>query len=772
MDDHDDKKPKNQQDPPKPADPGSQQSAAQIPDVFKTATPQLGLTWPQFSLPGTGSGYTSRLGLNEQNQWVLDAFGRHADPGSGTTLLGNYSGNFDTRTHDLLFGANRGNSTFVGGLGLHGNDLLFAAGGKGSQGEHKFQGGLAGNTGTDVYALSGNYTNGRQQFDLLASSTQGVRLFDLTGKGQLGKNGNFNGQFTWDESLGKTALDFDYTNGRQQFDLLASNTKGLSLLDVTGKGRIGKDGDFNGRFTWDESLGKTALDFDYKNSRQQFDLLASRTQGMDFVDIGGKGLIGKDGNFNGRFLWDESLGKTQLNFDYGNGRQQLNLLASDIKGMGLLDVNGKSRLGENGNIAGRFLWNEELGKTDFNLDVGKQDRFGFGLKSSFEPKGSSLGLNGWYAFGEEGRFNFDYLRNGAANTQSLDAKLAFDKRNHLNFNFTGQPNGYSLSAESAFAFSDTWSGLANGKYNSVGKQFDANLGIAGPNLKLNGNFGINGDKPHFGANGSYVFDKLGSSVGANVSVDPNDKKFLAGVEISKMFRENEHLKGSFSIEDRKGEKTTFRLGADYTRDNLTVSGNVYGKGNDVGVGIGLTFRFGGGSSKSDRATKPAPIPTYPDYADRAIERAALPRSAAPLESQDPLVKVNQALRTRSGEAQQLFTQAKEKVEELNRNLPPGNKALPVLETAASLAVLAEKNGLPKIGYVTLGQPVNGQQNLFIGQESNIAARTPASDRLSISVQQATTTPALESVKSLPAPASTQLQGPTQEGPEFGGQHRR
>ncbi|WP_242112526.1 XVIPCD domain-containing protein [Luteimonas aquatica] len=1036
MDDqNDDKKtPKPSQDPPAagPGDP----PGTRIPEIFKTATPPVGLAWPGLTLSGDGSDFNSRFGFNDKNQPVFDAIGRYVD-GRGGTTLGGYSGNFGAGTHDLLFGTTRGSGTYVGGIGLHGNDLLFAAGAQGGRGEHQFRGGLSGNAGTDVYALTGNYSNGRQQFDLNASSTQGVGLIDLTGKGKIGRDGSFDGKFNWDEAQDKSALNLNYTNPRQQFDLAATDTKGMGSVDLTGKSKIGADGSLDGKFNWDEAQDKSALNLNYTNPRQQFDLAAtdtkgmgsvdltgkskigadgsldgkfnwdealgksslnlnylnprqqfglsasdtkgeglvdvtgkskvgadgsidgkfnwdealgksslnliylnprqqfglsasdtkgeglvdvtgkskvgadgsidgnftwdeaqdktalnlnyanprqqfgvsasdtkgeglvdvtgkskvgadgsidgkfnwdeaqdktalnlnyanprqqfgvsasdtkgeglvdvtgkskvgadgsidgkfnwdeaqgktalnlnyldprrefglaaSDTKGMGFVDVSGKAQIGSDGNFTGKFTWDEAQGKNALNLGYTDPRRQFALAASDTKGMGAVDFSGKSKIGADGNLGGQVVWNEAQSKTDITLEGGRDDRFNLQLKGSFEPKGTGIGLNGWGRFGEEGRFDFNYLRDPAGN-QTLGTKLLLDARNHVNVDYSRTADGFKLSGGSGFALSDQWSGVANGKYNSADKSWDASLGVSGPNdAKLNGNIGKGATGVYFGASGGYQYDQLGSRVGLNLTVDPNDK-FIAGAEISKMFRDESKLKATFSIEDKKGERTNFNLGGEYTRNNVTYSAGAFSDGKDHGFKVGISIPLGGGGG-SRRRIAPAPeLPEplgRPELSDRSMPAAA--------ETADP---VDRAMKTRSGEAQQLYSQARDKVEGLNRGLP-ADKALPVTETAASLAVLADKGGLPKIGYVALGKPVNGQQNLFIGQEPDVSALTPASNKLSIDARQAATTPALESVGKLPerevqtqpqpqsqAPAQN---GPEQAAPEQGGQPRR
>lgn len=73
----------------------------------------------------------------------------------------------------------------------------------------------------------------------------------------------------------------------------------------------------------------------------------------------------------------------------------------------------------------------------------------------------------------------------------------------------------------------------------------------------------------------------------------------------------------------------------------------------------------------------------------------------------------------------LLSQATGLVESANRNLPSGMSALPVAETAASLAVLAERRGLSGIGFVEVGGATANGRNLFIGQESSLREQAAA-----------------------------------------------
>lgn len=85
----------------------------------------------------------------------------------------------------------------------------------------------------------------------------------------------------------------------------------------------------------------------------------------------------------------------------------------------------------------------------------------------------------------------------------------------------------------------------------------------------------------------------------------------------------------------------------------------------------------------------------------------------------------------------LVSQATGLLDSVNNHLPPGMSALPVRETAASLAVLAEQRGLSGIGFVQIGDPTSHGRNLFIGQESSIQEQVAAfGQHVGINAQEA------------------------------------
>ncbi|SFK50686.1 hypothetical protein [Lysobacter sp. cf310] len=84
----------------------------------------------------------------------------------------------------------------------------------------------------------------------------------------------------------------------------------------------------------------------------------------------------------------------------------------------------------------------------------------------------------------------------------------------------------------------------------------------------------------------------------------------------------------------------------------------------------------------------------------------------------------------------LRAQAEAHIHRINDGLPE-NARLPVTETAQSLAGTAELRGLPRIGYVELGNPgADGERRLFLGAEARARERQPGAELISVGASDA------------------------------------
>jgi len=375
------------------------------------------------------------------------------------------------------------------------------------------------------------------------------------------------------------------------------------------------------------------------------------------------------------------------------------------------------------------------------------------VKGVFEPKGPTLGFGAWQAFDKEGRFSFDYQRNFGTDADALNAKLALDKRDYASFAYSGDPKARTFGGELGVALDDRWAVIASGKY-KTDDTWEANLGFSSKELQLKGIYGVGATGPFYGGSLGHLLDDQGSKLGANFKFDARGG-YSGGLDYTQIFNKQEALKGNFAIEQIQGQKLKFNTGLEYTRDRWTVSGAATMQDGKPGGELKVIFRFG----PSSPVTRREPSLPEPVAAPERAPRGAGPVSAAsPTDNPKSFADATAALRTRSEHGQQLFAQAKEQVESLNRTLPAARQ-LPLFETSASLAALAEKGGFSRIGYAALGNPVDGRQNLFIGQETQLDARTPASARLSIDAKRAGDTPVLDSLGNLAPQGRAQGAGP-------------
>lgn len=201
---------------------------------------------------------------------------------------------------------------------------------------------------------------------------------------------------------------------------------------------------------------------------------------------------------------------------------------------------------------------------------------------------------------------------------------------------------------------------------------------------------------------------------------------VAGTVASTSSVEASYRNGGASVTAKAGTDGEFSVMAGFRASlpgGARSGGGGGSRGIDYDVAAGdlhdsLDVLSGGRDERARRASAPA-APT--------TSAPATPASAAPEARPADRIEPNP----------RLLSQATGLVESANRNLPSGMSALPVAETAASLAVLAERRGLSGIGFVEVGGPTPGGRNLFIGQESSIREQAASfGQHVSIGAQEA------------------------------------
>jgi hypothetical protein len=690
-------------------------------------------------LLGTQPLSIERYGLN--GQFGLDSGGTGQLKFEALPPLSTYTfntdfkfGNGNTLATDLInspAGLNVGaNGTF--GLGNGGNGT----------GEVRYDGPnqtVSANTGL-------TFGNGSTFNGDLTNSPAGL-ILGANGTFGLGNGGNGTGEVRYDGPnqtvSANTGLTFG--NGNTFNGDLTNSPAGLNL-GANGTFGLGNGGNGTGEVRYDGPnqtvSANTGLTFGNGNTFN-----GDLTNSPVGLNLGANGTfgLGNGGKGTGEVRYDGPNQTVSANTGlvFGNGNTFNADLTNSLAGLNL-GANGTFGLGNGGKGTGEVRYDgaNQTVSANTGLTFGNGNTFNADLTNSLA--GLNVGANGTFGLGNGGKGSGEVRYDGPNQTFSANTGLTFGNGNTFNADVTKGPNGSIYGADGTFGIGNG-TGLAGFRINEPEGTSAYSLAARFGKDQYNLDYATSPAGNTFGAGAQFGFANEKGAVNLNGTFGPKLSELTGGVvykdkglEYSGNFKLNNEA-GGFGLAEIGG-----KLSKGNDREKFSIEGNYKPQNNEYSVMLSYTLSFGGGSR----------------------HRTAAPTAQASSQQLDVEVanfRDKQAIAMLNPQDRKLYDQAAAGVEKLNA----AGANLPVRETAASLAALANQRGLGRIDEVSLGNPTaGGRHNLFIVEGNS---RDPAAKSASIDSAQAAATPVQSSTWTLqrtPDLPEAQAAAVTQDNPQL------
>ncbi len=474
-------------------------------------------------------------------------------------------------------------------------------------------------------------------------------------------------------------------------------------------------------------------------------LLGTQPLSIDRYGLNGQFGLGNGGLGKLNFEALPPLGTYTFNtdFKFGNGNTLLADLTKSPAGVNL-GANGTFGLDNGGKGTGavRYDGANQTFNANTGLTFGNGNTFNADLTRN--PLGLNLGANGTFGLDNAGKGTGAVRYDGPNQTFSANTGLTFGNGNTFSADVTRSPSGSIYGADGSFGIGNG-TAMAGFRINELERTGAYNLGAQFGKDQYNLKYATSPEGNTLGAGAQFGFGNDKGTANLNATFGPKLSELTGGVAFKdKDLEYSANLKlnnqtGNFGLAEIGG-----KLSKGNDREKFSIEGNYKPQNNEYSVKLSYTLSFGG----SDRRMSP-PTPQ---------------ESSRQLDGEVASFRDKQAIAMLNPQDKKLYDQAAAGVEKLNA----GGANLPVQETAASLAALANQRGLTKIDEVSLGNPTaDGKRNLFVfeGNPNTQGAKPP----VFIDSAQAAATPVQSSTQILqrtPNAPETQTAALTQDSPQL------
>ena len=489
--------------------------------------------------------------------------------------------------------------------------------------------------------------------------------------------------------------DFKFGNGNTLITDLTSSPAGLNV-GANGTYGIGNGG-----------TGTSALRFDGPNQTFSTNTGLVFGNGNTFntdltnspagLNIGANGTYGIGNGGTGtsaaRIDGPNQTFSTSTGLVFGNGNTFNTDLTNSLAGLNI-GASGTYGIanGGTGTSAVRIDGPNQTFSTNTGLVFGNGNTFKTDLTNT--PAGLNIGASGTYGIGNGGTGTSVLRIDGPNQTFSANTGLTFGNGNTFSADVTKSPSGSIYGANGTFGIGNG-TGLAGFRINEIESTSAYNLGVQFGKNQYSLNHGASPEGNTFGAGAQLGFANDKGMVNLNGTFGPKLSELTGGVTFKdKDFEYSGNVKlnneaGSFGLAEIGG-----KLSKGNDREKFSIEGNYKPQNNEYSVMLSYTLNFGGSRNRNA-------APTTQEFSQQMDTEVASFKDKQAIARLDPHDK-------------KLYEQAVAGVEKLNAD----GANLPLRETAASLAALANQRGIAKIDEVSLGNPTaDGKRNLFIFEGS-------------------------------------------------------